>query len=104
MNIIVCIKYVPDTMEVRFDPETHTLVRDGVPHIVNPFDENGIETALQLREQHGGKVTVMTMCGPQGEGALRAALAMGDQRRHSYQFRTVNCCDRRACGSNHRCP
>ncbi len=77
MHFIVCIKQVPDTTEVRIDPATNTLVREGVPSIINPFDENAIEAALQLREKHGGKVTVITMGPPQAEQALREALAMG---------------------------
>ncbi|NLO06398.1 MAG: electron transfer flavoprotein subunit beta/FixA family protein [candidate division WS1 bacterium] len=77
MNIIVCIKQVPDTSEVRIDPVTNTIIREGVPAIINPFDENAIEEALLLREEHGGKVTVITMGPPQAETALREALAMG---------------------------
>jgi electron transfer flavoprotein beta subunit len=77
MNIIVCIKQVPDTSEVRIDPVTNTIIREGVPAIINPFDENAIEEALRLREQHGGKVTVLSMGPPQAETALREALAMG---------------------------
>jgi electron transfer flavoprotein alpha/beta subunit len=77
MNIIVCIKQVPDTTEVRIDPVTNTLVREGVPSIINPFDENAIEAGLQLAEQHGGKVTVLTMGPPQASQALKDALAMG---------------------------
>ncbi|MBN1898959.1 MAG: electron transfer flavoprotein subunit beta/FixA family protein [Spirochaetes bacterium] len=77
MDIIVSIKQVPDTTEVRIDPVTNTLVREGVPTIINPFDENAIEEGLRLREKHGGKVTVITMGPPQAEQALRDALAMG---------------------------
>ncbi|MFO8080479.1 MAG: electron transfer flavoprotein subunit beta, partial [Armatimonadota bacterium] len=77
MNIIVSIKQVPDTSEVRIDPETNTIIREGVPSIINPFDENAIEQAVQLVEEHGGKVTVMSMGPPQAEAALREALAMG---------------------------
>lgn len=77
MDIVVCIKQVPDTTEVRINPETNTLIRDGVPSIINPFDENAIEAALQLRESQGGKVTVITMGPPQAAEALRAAIAMG---------------------------
>jgi len=77
MDLIVCIKQVPDTTEVKINPETNTLVREGVPSIINPFDENAIETALQLKEQHGGKVTVITMGPPQASEALRTAIAMG---------------------------
>src|SRR3989339_38790 len=77
MDIIVCIKQVPDTTEVKINPETNTLVREGVPSIVNPFDENAIEAALALKEQHGGKVTVITMGPPQAKEALKQAVAMG---------------------------
>ena len=77
MNIIVCIKQVPDTTEVKINPETNTLIREGVPSIINPFDENAIETALKLKEQGGGSVTVITMGPPQATEALRQAVAMG---------------------------
>jgi electron transfer flavoprotein beta subunit len=77
MNIVVCIKQVPETTEVRINPETNTLIREGVPSIINPFDENAIEEALRIKEAHGGKVTVITMGPPQAAEALRKALAMG---------------------------
>ncbi len=77
MNIIVCIKQVPDTTEVRINPETNTLIRDGVPSIINPFDENAIEEALRIKDKTGGKVTVVTMGPPQASEALRQAIAMG---------------------------
>ena len=80
MNIIVCIKQVPDTQElqkVRVDPQTNTLIREGVPGIINPFDENAIEEALRLKEKKGGKVTVLSMGPSQAEESLRKALAMG---------------------------
>jgi electron transfer flavoprotein beta subunit len=77
MEIVVCIKQVPDTTEVKINPETNTLIREGVPSIVNPFDENAVEAALKLREQHGGKVTVISMGPPQAKEALRHVLAMG---------------------------
>ena len=77
MNLIVSIKQVPDTTEVRIDPTTNTLIREGVPSIINPFDENAIEEALRLKEQYGGEVTVITMGPPQAESALREALGFG---------------------------
>lgn len=77
MDIIVCIKQVPDTAEIKINPETNTLMREGVPSIINPFDLNAIEAALQIREQAGGKVTVLTMGPPQAETSLREAIAMG---------------------------
>lgn len=80
MNIIVCIKQVPDTTEVRLDPKTGTLIRDGVPSIINPDDKAGLESALQLKDEHGAHVTVLTMGPPQADNALREALAMGADR------------------------
>ena len=77
MEIVVCVKQVPDTTEVKIDPVTNTLIRQGVPSIVNPFDKNAVEAALQLREKHGGKVTVLTMGPPQAKDALKECLAMG---------------------------
>lgn len=77
MNTVVCIKQVPETTEVRVDPTTKALVREGVKSVINPFDENAIEAALQLREAHGGKVAVICMGPPQAEESLREALAMG---------------------------
>lgn len=77
MEIIVCIKQVPDTTEVKIDPVKGTLIREGVPSIVNPFDKNAVEAALQIREEKGGKVTVITMGPPQAVDALRECLAMG---------------------------
>ncbi|MBI4849137.1 MAG: electron transfer flavoprotein subunit beta/FixA family protein [Nitrospirae bacterium] len=77
MNIIVCIKQVPDTSEIKINPETNTLMREGVPSIINPFDLNAIEAGLQIKEKTGGKVTVLTMGPPQAETALREAISMG---------------------------
>lgn len=77
MNIVVCIKQVPDTTEVKINPETGTLIRDGVPSIINPDDKGGLEAALTLKDQFGAKVTVITMGPPQAKKALREALAMG---------------------------
>lgn len=77
MEILVCIKQVPDTSEVKIDPITNTLIRQGVPSIVNPFDKNALEAALQLKDKHGGKVTVISMGPPQAKDALKECLAMG---------------------------
>lgn len=78
MKIVVCAKQVPDTAEVRLDPVTNTLIRDGVPSIINPDDKAGIEAALQLKEQcPGTTVTVLSMGPAQADVALREALAMG---------------------------
>ncbi|MEG2246719.1 MAG: electron transfer flavoprotein subunit beta/FixA family protein [Peptostreptococcaceae bacterium] len=77
MKIVVCIKQVPDTTEVKLDPKTNTLIREGVPSIINPDDKAGIETALKIKENIGGTLTVVCMGPPQAEVALREALAMG---------------------------
>ena len=77
MKIVVCIKQVPDTSEVKLDPKTNTLIRDGVPSIINPDDKSGIEAALRIKEQVGGTVTVVCMGPPQADVAIREALAMG---------------------------
>ncbi|MEA4853012.1 MAG: electron transfer flavoprotein subunit beta/FixA family protein [Christensenella sp.] len=77
MNIVVCIKQVPDTNEVKLNPETGTLIRDGVPSIINPDDKAGLEAALHLKDSMGAKVSVVSMGPPQADAALREALAMG---------------------------
>jgi electron transfer flavoprotein beta subunit len=77
MNIVVCIKQVPDTTDIRIDPETNTLMREGVESIVNPFDMYAIEEALRIRDNHGGTVTAISMGPPQAEAALREAISMG---------------------------
>jgi electron transfer flavoprotein beta subunit len=77
MNILVCIKQVPDTTNIRIDPETHTLIREGVESIINPFDMYAIEEALRIKEKLGGKVTVLSMGPPQVEVALRTAISLG---------------------------
>lgn len=77
MNIIVCIKQVPNTTDVRIDPVTNTLIRDGVESVINPFDTYAIEEGVRLKERFGGKVTVITMGPPQAEKALREAISLG---------------------------
>jgi len=77
LNIIVCIKQVPATTEVKIDPETGTLIREGVEATVNPFDTYAIEEGIRLKEKYGGKVTAISMGPPQAEDALREAIALG---------------------------
>lgn len=77
MEIVVCIKQVPDTTEVKIDPVTNTLIRQGVPSIVNPFDKNALEAALQLKDKYGANVTVISMGPPQAKTALKECLSMG---------------------------
>lgn len=77
MKIIVCIKQVPDTTNVQINPETNTLIREGVESIINPFDMYAIEEGIRLKEAHGGTVTVLSMGPPQVETALREAISLG---------------------------
>ncbi|MHC1719253.1 MAG: electron transfer flavoprotein subunit beta [Clostridiaceae bacterium] len=93
MNIIVCIKQVPDTTDVKIDPKTNTLMRAGVPSIVNPFDENAVEAALQLKEAYGGTVTVISMGPPQAKVALKACLAKGADKAYLISDRAFGGAD-----------
>ncbi len=77
MNILVCIKQVPDTTEIKIDPVKHTLIREGVPSIVNPFDACALEMAVRLKEKVGGKVTVISMGPAQAKHALKECLSVG---------------------------
>ncbi len=77
MKIAVCIKQVPDTAEVKINPETGTLMREGVPSIINPYDTNALEAAVQLKESLGATVVVVTMGPPQADVALRECIALG---------------------------
>ena len=77
MNIVVCVKQVPNTVEVKINPETNTLIREGVESIINPFYMYAIEEGLRLKERFGGKVTVITMGPPQAQDALREAISLG---------------------------
>ena len=77
MNIIVCIKQVPNTADVKIDPKTNTLIREGVESIINPFDTYAIEESVRLKERFGGKITVISMGPPQADAALREAISLG---------------------------
>jgi electron transfer flavoprotein beta subunit len=93
MKIIVCIKQVPETTEVRINPETNTLMREGVKAIINPFDMYAIEEAVRLKERFGGKISVITMGPPQADSALREAISMGADEGYLV-------CDRAFAGSD----
>jgi electron transfer flavoprotein beta subunit len=80
MKIVVCIKQVPDTTEIKINPVTGTLIREGVPSIINPDDKAGLEQALRLKDRYNAHVTVITMGPPQADSALREAYAMGADR------------------------
>ena len=77
MNIVVCIKQVPSTTDIKIDPETNTLVREGVESIVNPFDCYALEEGVRLKERCSGKVTAISMGPPQAEQALRETISLG---------------------------
>ncbi|RBP03490.1 electron transfer flavoprotein beta subunit [Roseiarcus fermentans] len=80
MHFVVCIKQVPDSAQIRVHPVTNTIMRQGVPTIINPYDLFSLETALRLRDEMGGEVTVLTMGPPSAEDALRKALTYGADR------------------------
>lgn len=80
MHIVVCIKQVPDSAQIRVHPVTNTIMRQGVPTIINPYDLFALEQALRLRDKHGGQVTVLTMGPPMAEDSLRKALTFGADR------------------------
>jgi electron transfer flavoprotein beta subunit len=77
MNIVVCLKQVPGTTKVKIDPETNTLVRQGVESVMNPFDAYALEEGVRIRERYGGKVTVISMGPPQADAMLRGAISVG---------------------------
>jgi len=77
MKIFVCVKQVPDAKDVRLDPKTNTLAREGVESIMNPYDRHALEEAVAIKEKQGGTVTVVTMGPPQAEAMLREAIACG---------------------------
>ncbi|MEQ8825249.1 MAG: electron transfer flavoprotein subunit beta/FixA family protein [Filomicrobium sp.] len=93
MNIVVCIKQVPDSAQIRVHPVTNTIMRQGVPTIINPYDLFALEEALRLRDQYGGTVTVLCMGPPMAEDSLRRALGIGADQ-------AVLITDRRFAGSD----
>ncbi|RPI77873.1 MAG: hypothetical protein EHM45_07540, partial [Desulfobacteraceae bacterium] len=80
MHIVVCIKQVPDSPNIRIDPERMTVIREGVKSVINPLDCVALETALLLKKKQGGRITVLSMGPPQSEEALFEALAYGADR------------------------
>lgn len=77
LHIVVCVKQVPDSREIRIDPKTNTLIRQGVPAIVNYFDLHGLEEALRIKDEVGARVTVVSMGPPSAEKALKQCISMG---------------------------
>jgi electron transfer flavoprotein beta subunit len=80
MHIVVCIKQVPDSAQIRVHPVTNTIMRQGVPTIINPYDLFALEEALRVRDKHGGEITVLTMGPPSAEDSLRKTLSFGIDR------------------------
>src|SRR5688572_1614431 len=93
MHAVVSIKQVPDTAEVRIDPRTNTMIRSGVPSIVNPEDVHAIEEAVRLKERFGGSISIVTMGPPQAIAALREAVSLGADR-------AILCADRGFAGAD----
>ncbi len=92
-DIVVCVKQVPDVTEVKLNPETHTLIRESVPSILNPFDAFGVEEAVRIRERYGGKVIAVTMGPPQAESVIQTCFEMGVDEGYLL-------CDERLAGSD----
>jgi len=80
LQIVVCMKQVPDTTQVRIDPETNTLIREGVPSIINPFDVHGIEEAVRIKETYGGEITLLCQGPPAAIAELQKGLSFGADR------------------------
>lgn len=80
LKILVCVKQVPDVDQMRMDPETGNLIRDGVPAILNPLDANALSAAVKVKETYGGEITLITMGPPAAETVLRECLAVGADR------------------------
>ena len=80
LNILVCVKQIPDVDLVKMDPETGNLIRTGVPTLTNPLDLNALEAAVQVKERYGGQITLITMGPPMAESTLRECLAVGGDR------------------------
>ncbi len=80
LQIVVCMKQVPDTTQVRIDPETNTLIREGVPSIINPFDIHAIEEAVRIKERYGGEITLLCQGPPTAGAELQKGLAFGAER------------------------
>ncbi len=80
INSIVCIKQVPDTTQVRIDPDSGSLIRQGIPSVINPYDLYALEAALKVRDSHGGTITALSMGPPQADEALKKAIGYGVDR------------------------
>ncbi|MCS7198950.1 MAG: electron transfer flavoprotein subunit beta/FixA family protein [Caldimicrobium sp.] len=93
LNILVSIKQVPDTTNIRINPETGTLIREGIPSITNPYDVVALSLACELKQRYGGKITVITMGPPQAKASLREAVEFGADR-------IILLCDKKFAGAD----
>lgn len=100
MKIIVCVKQVPDTNEVKINPVTGTLIREGVPSIMNPDDKAGLEAALAIKDETGAEVTVISMGPAQADTMLREAMAMGADKAYLISDRAFGGADTLATSSS----
>lgn len=99
MNMLVCIKQVPDTTEIKINPETNTLIRDGVPSIVNPFDAYALECAAKVKDKNpGSKIVVITMGPEQAKAALKECLSVGGDKAYLITDRKFGGSDTLATG------
>jgi len=98
MNILVCVKQVPDTTEIKINPETNTLIREGVPSIVNTFDAFALEMAVRIKDDQGAKIIVMAMGPEQAKKALKECLSVGADKAYLVSDRAFGGSDTLATG------
>lgn len=98
MNILVCVKQVPDTTEIKINPETNTLIREGVPSIVNTFDAFALEMAARIKDKQGAKIVVMAMGPEQAKSALKECLSVGADKAYLVSDRAFGGSDTLATG------
>ena len=104
MNILVCVKQVPDTTEIKIDPVTNTLIRAGVPSIVNPFDAYALEIAARIKDTvPGTKITLLSMGPQQATAALKECLAVGGDRAYLVSDRAFGGADTLATSYTLKC-
>ena len=98
MNILVCVKQVPDTTEIKIDPVTNTLIREGVPSIVNTFDAFALEMAARIKDNQDAKIVALAMGPPQAAAALKTCLSVGADKAYLVSDRAFSGSDTLATG------